>query len=58
MVHVKFGYDLLTEIMNNAKTATELHKCSDKAYQKLTNHGKNLPNHSKHKATMKKGKFP
>lgn len=57
-MHVKLGYDLLVSINAAAKSAMSLDKCSDKEYQKFTNHGKKLPNHSKHKATMKKGKFP
>lgn len=57
-MHVKLGYDLLVSMNAAAKSAMSLDKCSDKEYQKFTNHGKKLPNHSKHKASLKKGKFP
>ena len=58
MSHIKYGFDLLASINNAAKSGISLQKCSDKSYQKFTQHGKKLPNHSKHKANIKKGRFP
>ena len=54
MSHIKYGFDLLASINNAAKSGISLQKCSDKSYQKFTQHGKKLPNHSKHKITPNK----
>ena len=39
----------LLAIFKKCSTFASLEKCSDKEYQKLTDHGKKLPNHNKHK---------
>lgn len=54
MLHIKYGFDLLVSINNAVKSDISLQKCSDKSYQKFTQHGKKLPNHSKHKTTPNK----
>ena len=48
----------LLSIFKQCSVASSLDNCSNKEYQKFTNHGRKLPNHSKHKANIKKGKFP
>ena len=61
-----FGYNMKTilvhpsllSIFKQCSVASSLDNCSNKEYQKLTDHGRKLPNHSKHKANIKKGKFP
>ena len=61
-----FGYNMkivivhpsLISIFKQCSVISSLDNCSNKEYQKFTDHGRKLPNHSKHKANIKKGKFP
>ena len=48
----------LVSIFKQCSVISSLDNCSNKEYQKFTNNGRKLPNHSKHKANIKKGKFP
>jgi hypothetical protein len=54
----RIGLDLLKEINAAAKAAGEIWRCNQKELNKHTKHGKQLPSHSKHNATIKKGRFP
>lgn len=52
------AHPLLLDIFKQCSVISSLDNCSNKEYQKFTNHGRKLPNHSKHKANIKKGRFP
>lgn len=52
------AHPLLLAMFKQCSVISSLDNCSNKEYQKFTNNGRKLPNHSKHKANIKKGKFP